>query len=304
MVMVNEIDKVILTRLHREQAPLSGERLRSECGISRVAVWKHINRLRERGFLLSSSSKGYCLDGDSYDFERLHALGCAVVYEYRLASTMDLVPDNDSDEVIVLAEEQTGGRGKRSVVWHSPPGGIYYTHIWHPDIPLERVMTVMLAGAVSVACALREHGVEAMVKWPNDVLVGEKKIAGILVEFGGEYDWVKSVKTGFGINVNNQTHSTDTVSLVELLGRKTDRTGLLIRQFDLYNSLVRSEDAANRTVALWHTLSATLGRRVRMQTRDRTVTGLAKAVRDNGSLVVETDDGTVEVIASGSCEHL
>ena len=290
------------------EAPVSGPDLADRLDISRAAVWKHVEALREDGFTIESGDDGYELTdvpefgGPAVEFG-LEA-PFSVEYHDSIPSTngraRELAAEGASD-VVVLADEQTGGRGRLNREWSSPSGGIWLSILFRPETPPAQTPIFTLAAAVAVTKAAREAGVDAGIKWPNDVLVDGEKLVGILTEMEGEADRVSWVIVGPGINAN-----VDAAELVPGATSLREQAGDVDRR--VFTQRVLEEFDALRTdpddvLPAWRDLSSTLGQRVRVETPGGEVVGEAIDVEFPGSLIVDTDEGTVRVTA-GDCEHL
>jgi BirA family biotin operon repressor/biotin-[acetyl-CoA-carboxylase] ligase len=294
--------------------PVAGPVLADELDVSRAAVWKHIEALREDGFEIDSGDDGYELVsvpefggpaiefGLDADFE--------VEYHDSIASTneraRDLGAAGESD-VVVVADEQTGGKGRLNRGFSSPSGGVWHSILVRPDVPPAHVPAYTLAAAVATARAAREAGVAAKIKWPNDLLVehpdGDRKLVGILTEMEGEADRVSWLAVGIGVNANVDPEDIDSdrpaTSIRAEVGDIERRVFVqrLVEEFDDLRSDLDS------VVPAWREYASTLGKRVRVDTPGGEVVGEAVDVEFPGTLVVETDEGRVEVTA-GDCEHL
>ncbi|MFB6206618.1 MAG: biotin--[acetyl-CoA-carboxylase] ligase [Haloglomus sp.] len=293
--------------------PVSGPAIADRLDISRSAVWKHVEALREEGFEIASVDAGYELTGvpefggPSVEY----GLDAPFTVEYHdsIASTNDrareLAAEGETD-VVVLADEQTGGRGRLDREWAAPSGGIWLSILVRPDVPPANAPVFTLASAVAVTRAAREAGVDARIKWPNDVLVagadGEsRKLVGILTEMEGEADRVSWVVVGVGINAN-----VDVADLVEgatSLRAETgdvDRRAFTQRVLEEFHDLRTDVDSV---LPAWREHAATLGRRVRVETAGDEIVGEAVDVEFPGTLVVDTGNERVRV-TTGDCEHL
>jgi len=179
---MNETRRAVLDAL--DDGPVTGPELADHLGVSRTAVWKHVEALRDAGFTVKSVADGYTLAGvPEYGAEAVEfGLDAAFEVEYHdsLPSTNDrareLAADGASD-VVVLADRQTGGRGRRGRQWSSPAGGVWMSVVLRPDLPPARAPLLTLAAAVAVTDAARELGVDAAIKWPNDVVVPARTTA-------------------------------------------------------------------------------------------------------------------------------
>ena len=290
--------------------PITGPTLAERLGVSRAAVWKHVEALREAGFAIDSGDGGYELTAIpefggpavEYGLDAPFEIEFHDAIESTNARARDLAAEGRSD-VVVLADEQTGGRGRLDRAWTSPSGGIWLSILFRPEVPPATVPLFTLAAAVATARAARAAGVDATIKWPNDVLVDGDKLAGILTEMEGEADRVSWVVVGVGVNANVDPvvlSREDATSLRSELGASVDRRAFTQRLLESVDALRTDRDAI---LPAWRDLSATLGREVRVETPGGTVHGTAVDVRHPGALLVETADGT-EVVTAGDCEHL
>ncbi len=205
---------------------------------------------------------------------------------------------------LVLANEQTAGRGRRGRGWISPAGeGVFLSLILRPDVPPAQAATLSLRTALAVAEAIRrETGLDARIKWPNDIVVDGRKVCGMLLEMDATAEVLHSVVAGVGINVHQMQFDAEiarTASSLDLLtGRRISRTAL-IRAFleEFERAAAMDDETMMRT---YRACSATLGQRVRVIGLKETYTGTAERVTDGGTLLVRTDaDGALrEVLAA------
>ena len=290
--------------------PVGGPALADRLGISRAAVWKHVEALREAGFGVESRDDGYALTdvpefgGAAVEFGLEAPFD--IDYHDGLPSTNDRARElagEGVDDVVVLADEQTGGRGRLDREWASPSGGVWLSAVCRPELPPARVPVYTLAAAVATTAAVREVGVNAEIKWPNDVLVGddERKLAGVLTEMKGEADRVSWVVVGVGLNANVDAGAVPetATTLRERVG-DVDRAALTRTLLERFDELRTDPESV---LPAWRERAATLGRRVRVETPGGEVVGEAVDVEFPGQLVVATDDGRRRVSA-GDCEHL
>ncbi|WP_231182932.1 biotin--[acetyl-CoA-carboxylase] ligase [Haladaptatus sp. DYF46] len=320
---MNETRRAVLDAL--ADGPVSGPELAAALDISRNAVWKHVEALRTAGFEIESTSDGYLL-GEVPEFGPAVEYGLdapfEVEYHDSIGSTNDrareLAGENARD-VVVLADEQIGGRGRLERAWVGPSGGIWMSFVLRPTIPPAHAPLLTLAAAVAVTRAAREAGVPAEIKWPNDVLVSEgranenqsaqppsegrggDKLCGILTEMEGEANRVSWVIVGTGINVNIAADDLPegATSVQEVVG-PVNRRVFAQRVVEEFHALRTDLDAV---LPAWRELSATLGQQVRVETPEGDVVGEAIDIVTPGALVVDTDDGEVRVHA-GDCDHL
>jgi len=299
----------ILSFLRASPEIVSGETLRAHLGISRVAIWKHIRKLQERGYQIEATSRGYRLHASPdalfpWEFDQREPL---IHYFDEVSSTMDLARDMARQGcphlTTVIAGRQIKGRGRLQRTWQSSAGGLYFTVVLRPKIPPALTPRITLAASMYLARTLnRQHGLQARVKWPNDVLVAGSKISGMLAEMEAETDRVVFVNIGIGLNVNNDPPSDlpEAVSVKQLLGHAVERKAILE---DFLQRLERGlqTEAFDSVIAEWKKMSVTLNRPVRVVTPNSVVAGTAVDVDNNGALVLKTDDGTTQKIFYGDC---
>jgi BirA family biotin operon repressor/biotin-[acetyl-CoA-carboxylase] ligase len=289
--------------------PVSGPDLAEELGLSRAAVWKHVETLREAGFEIGAGDDGYTLadvpelGGAAVEFG-LEA-PFEVEYHDSLPSTNDRARDLAGEgrgDVVVLADEQTGGKGRLDRAWASPRGGVWLSILIRPDVLPAHAPLFTLAAAVATARAAREAGAAATIKWPNDVLADGRKLAGVLTEMEGEADRVSWLVVGVGVNANVDPADLPGEAATSLRAEvgDVDRRAFTQRLLEEFHALRTDPDAV---LPAWRECAATLGRRVRVETPGGDVVGEAVDIAFPGSLVVETAEGRLEVTA-GDCEHL
>jgi BirA family biotin operon repressor/biotin-[acetyl-CoA-carboxylase] ligase len=301
-----------------EDGPVDGPTLAERLGVSRAAVWKQVDALREEGFGIEAGDDGYrVLEVPEYGGSALRfGLDAPYEIEYhdRIASTNDRARERaeaGATDVVVVADEQTGGRGRLNREWMAPAGGVWASLVLRPERPPAEVPMYTLAAAVAVTRAARGVGVDATIKWPNDVLVadgsgdgGERKLAGILTEMEGEADRVSWLVIGIGVNANidREDLPAGATSLRAAVGG-VDRRRFFQRVVAEFHDLTGDGADLRDALDAWRDYASTLGRRVRVETPRETVVGRAVNVRFPGSLIVDTDDGE-RAVHAGDCEHL
>lgn len=301
---------------------VSGESICQALGVSRTAVWKHIQALRAAGYRIEAvPHAGYRLvsaPNRLYPSEITRGLKTSFighrVYHYdQVESTnrtaRELAASAIEDGTLVVAEEQTGGRGRLGRSWFSPHArGIWCSVILYPEVnPVNAPPLAMLA-AVAVARALRRTaGVEAGIKWPNDLLVAGKKICGILTELSAEMERVNYLIIGIGINVNIASGEFPrelqemATSIQMETGRRVSRVALLqnlLAELEYWYERWQKEGFAP-VLACWKELSVTLQRPVRVITLKESWEGWAEDVDADGSLVIRLPNGEYKRVVSG-----
>lgn len=305
--------KDVLDALDKEGV-VSGEELAERFDVSRNAVWKHVETLRNEGFVVESTGDGYRLEsvpeygGLAVTYrlgDRTNYAGKEIEYHDSVVSTNDLAVERAREGVaegyVVLADEQTGGRGRRERVWESPSGGVWTSVVLRPDFAPRDASLVTLGASVAVARAVEKVGVEATIKWPNDVLVDGKKLCGILVEMEADAESISHAVVGIGLNANAKPDVPDTspTSLAEHIG-EVDRASLTA---DIFAELEDAYEAGDGILEEWHERSSTLGREVRIETTNDTFEGKAESIDKTGALVVSTPEGE-RTVTAGDCVHL
>ena len=288
--------------------PVSGPEMAEALGVSRAAVWKHIEALREEGFGIESRSDGYVLlESGGFGAAAVeYGLSAPFEVEYHdsIGSTNDRareLADAGESDVAVLADEQTGARGRLDRTWNAPSGGIYLSLVCRPDLPPAQAPIYTLAAAVATAEALRGVGVDAEIKWPTDVLVDGRKITGILTEMEGEADRVSWIVVGTGINANvDPDRVPETATTIREQVGDVDRAALTRTIIERFSELTA---APEEILPAWRAAATTLGQRVRVETAAGDVVGEAIDSEFPGTLVIETEAGERRV-SSGDCEHL
>jgi BirA family biotin operon repressor/biotin-[acetyl-CoA-carboxylase] ligase len=316
--MEPKMQRKILEYLKARPDFVSGQELSRQLGVSRATVWKYVRELRGHGYRISAGThRGYRLDASP---DRLFAweiqaglqarnFGRAVFCHEELASSMDeafrLAEAGAGEGTLVTAECQRRGRGRLGRTWVSPRGkGLYLSLVLRPEMPPLHAARLTFVAAVAVCETVREScGLEAGIKWPNDILIRGKKAAGILTEMNAETDRVHFVVVGLGLNVNTALSRLPplSTSLRAEAGRKFSRTELvrdiLWRMETWYGRLCGGDfDGVARR---WKELSLTLGRTVRVADGGRVTEGKAVDLSPEGALVVLTGEGDLVRMMSG-----
>jgi len=301
----------ILKILKNSEGIVSGQALSAQLGISRVSVWKHIQKLQELGYAIPSSAKGYRFENSPdvpYPWE-FPDRESRIIYHEELASTMDAAKDlarkGCPDFTTVIAGRQVSGRGRLKREWLSDKGGLYFTMVLRPDLPPVLSFRVSFLASLTLSRILTEmFGVDARVKWPNDLLVDERKICGMLSELEAEADRVAFINVGIGVNVNNDPSAVEpaATSLKAILGREVSKKDILARYLDAFEQRMQTA-AFDRVIEEWKAVTVTLNREVRVVTTREVFTGKAVDVDDNGALVLKSADGSLKKILYGDCFH-
>ena len=301
----------LLKEFRSQNTTVSGEALSKTLGISRVSVWKHIHKLKELGYQIMSTPTGYRLiDSPDIPFPWEFAdLGFNILYYPEVSSTMDtakkMARKNCPDFTVVVAGRQTQGRGRLRRQWLSDDGGLYFTMVLRPDIPMVLSSRVNFMASLTLARVLRElFQINAAVKWPNDILVDDYKISGMLSELEAETDRVVFISIGMGINVNNDPSEVESgaSSLKKITGREISKKMLLARFLDEFKKGLQKIEFET-VISEWKKYTVTLNRHVKIVTHQEVSEGLAVDVEPDGALVLELADGSHKKIVYGDCFH-
>jgi BirA family transcriptional regulator, biotin operon repressor / biotin---[acetyl-CoA-carboxylase] ligase len=305
---------------------VSGEALSGKLGLSRTAVWKVVNALRRQGYRIEAvPSRGYRLLEAP---DRLTALEVLPLLDtHDLGRTLHTFESVDSTNAVafrlavegaehgdlVVAEEQSHGRGRRGRSWSSPGHlNLYCSFVLRPELPPQRAPELTLLAAVAVAESLRASGVPADIKWPNDLLVRGLKVAGILTELSADPDRIHFVVLGIGINLNARREdfppelAESATSVLEVTGGRVLRAAFaaeLAKRLEDWLDLHASE-GFRPVRERWRTLSATLGQEVLVTSERREIRGVAVDVDEDGALRVRTADGSEERVLAGDVEQV
>lgn len=316
-----------LLRLLKENSEhyLSGEQICRQLGVSRTAVWKQIQSLREMGYEIDArSNAGYRLlsvPDKLYPEEVACELSTRVIgsefkYRFRVGSTNEEAKiwarQGAPDGAVYLAEEQGTGKGRLGRGWYSPPGeGLWFSVVLRPGISPAAVPQVTLLAAVAVARAIKnETGLVAGVKWPNDLLAGikKRKLCGILTEMHADMDRVHYAVLGIGLNANLDP-ATIPVELQDIATSVAAEAGARVNRVSLLRCILRELDEwymkwqADGPVPVleeWKAWNVTLGREVKVTSvNNEAVVGKAIDLDESGALLVKLDSGDVKKFMAG-----
>ncbi|SHK36311.1 biotin--[acetyl-CoA-carboxylase] ligase [Tepidibacter formicigenes] len=240
-------EKILNILLDKNKEFVSGEEISERLGITRSAVWKHIKNIKQQGYEIESvTKKGYkivkCPDLLTTEIVKYNLntnlLGKEVIYCDTIGSTNDYAKEiakNAKEGTIIISEEQTKGRGRMGRYWHSIKGdGIWMSIILKPNIyPHEAPFITQIAGA-SIVSGLKKLGVNSLIKWPNDIIINNKKVSGILTELGAEIDRINYIVVGMGMNVK----TIDFPENVKELATSIKKEGHNLKRIDILKSII------------------------------------------------------------------
>jgi BirA family biotin operon repressor/biotin-[acetyl-CoA-carboxylase] ligase len=310
----------ILTMLKKRQGDfVSGQSICDSLGVSRTAVWKHVNQLKEDGYRVESvPRKGYRIisSPDVLTSEEIVPLldtdfiGRNVINHHEVESTNLTAKaagrSGCPDGTVVTTEHQTGGRGRSGRSWISSPGeAVQMSIVLRPGTPPATAPPITQIGAAAVAVTLEAMGFAPKVKWPNDVLISGKKVCGILTEMTCELDRIDFIVIGIGINVNVKVFPkpVDEVATSLLLegGRSLDRRKIAAEVLNRFEPLYREylEGNGDAYLEICRRLSWLKGKEISFEKDGITVTATAGDIDEDGRLKVHFPDGRSEKLLSG-----
>ena len=308
---------------HNKDSYVSGEELCKLADISRAAIWKHIEKLREEGYDIEAvphlgyklvSIPDFLIPSEIKWKLKTKVFGRSIISYRKVDSTniiaYELAQKGMKEGAVILADEQVKGKGRHGRHWSSPSkGGIYMSCILRPSIAPNEISRITLLAAIAVAQAIRDFSsLEVTIDWPNDIMMDQKKLCGILTEMRAEQDSVDFVVLGIGINVNSSKSELPkgASSIREELHRRggkiilsrVELTKKVLERLEEYYNLMKSE-GFEPIIDIWKDLSVMIGSRVKVSLHDKTFEGLAHDIDPDGALVVRTESGVLEKISSG-----
>ncbi len=305
------------------EGTVSGAELSQRLGLTRAAIWARVEELRRLGYEIEASPHaGYRLVGTPdvlhaddllTRLEAARVIGRDIRVFAETTSTNDVIEklgrDGVGEGVVVFAESQTKGRGRLGRRWLSPPGkGLWFSVLLRPELRPQQATQLTLTAATALRRAIhQETGLSPDIKWPNDILLRGRKVAGILTELSAELDRIKHVILGIGVDVNLAANEFPAelrrlaTSLKAEAGHAVARPALaagILRELDRDYARLRAGEFA-AIADEWAAHCATLGQHVTIGVGERRVRGRAEALDDDGALLLRTEHGVIEHIVGG-----
>ncbi len=296
---------------------VSGEQISEKLGISRAAVWKHVQALEQEGYTVEAvRRKGYRLAPNGIRqaelLPYLHTAWLGQEYKYLTeVDSTNIYAKRWADAgaphgAVAAADLQTAGRGRLGRAWSSPSGtGVWFSLVLRPHIPPDKAPQLSLATAVGVAAGLRALGYAAGIKWPNDIYIDGRKVCGMLTEMHGSVESVEWVVVGIGINCLNRELPPEIRDIATTLALASDKPviraqvlGEVLNHLEYYYDLLAREGFAGIRRE-WLANNITLGKRVNIRTLDETFFGEALDMNEDGSLLVKRDEGGEYTLVTG-----
>ncbi|WP_374197415.1 biotin--[acetyl-CoA-carboxylase] ligase [Clostridium tagluense] len=319
-----DITKEKIIKLLKESGNdfISGQKISEELGVSRAAIWKYINTIKEDGYEIEAiSRKGYRIISspdiltleEIKDFLSTEYIGKNVIHYDSIGSTNSiakkLADAGEEHGTVIISEEQTTGRGRLGRNWISPKyKGIWMSIILRPNIVTENISQITLIGAAAVQQAIMKMGIKTSIKWPNDIVINSRKVCGILTEMTGEIDHINYLVMGIGINVNLEEKDIpmDLKSVATSLTIETDKyidrkllLANVLNIFEvLYNDFVENGNVSE-TMKICRENSLLIGKEIQLKNRGKQVKAKVIDISDSGELVIENQQGITEYIVSG-----
>ena len=308
---------------------LSGQDLSDVLRISRVAVWKHIKKIQTLGYIVESKQKeGYKLTKNSdllLPWEIISGLetktiGQRAYYFESIDSTqsqaLKIANEVNNEGTIIIAEKQTGGRGRSGRRWISPKGGIWFSIILHPKFDISNITLFPIASSLALSYAIEKTcKVSTELKWPNDLTIKGKKLAGMLVDASLESNKIENLILGVGINFNVNIKEIEKVlkktpnyygvsSLNEQKNKITSKKliqSFLVELEKMYEDL--NNNKIKKIIGEWTKRSSTIGEKVEINTGNKKIKGIATKIDYDGGLII-TNNGKSNKVIAGDVVHL
>ncbi|WP_129595728.1 biotin--[acetyl-CoA-carboxylase] ligase [Anaerophilus nitritogenes] len=302
---------------------ISGEELSHQIGVTRTAVWKHIKGLKEDGYEIESiSRKGYrllkepdILDADILEIEiKNRYIGNKVIHFDQVESTNTvakrMASEGAEEGTVVIAEEQIGGRGRLGRNWISPKKkGIWMSIILRPLIdPMEAAKITQIAAAAVANGLMNITHKFVGIKWPNDIIINNKKVCGILTEMSAELNCMNYIIVGIGMNVNmtNKEFPEEIESIAtsirECIGKEVSRKEIIkevLHSFEeLYLDFIQNKNI-QKSLDLCKDYSVTLGKEVKIKSQHEEIIAYAMDISEDGQLIIKKSTGEIKKVLSG-----
>ncbi|WP_054741657.1 biotin--[acetyl-CoA-carboxylase] ligase [Cellulosilyticum ruminicola] len=310
----------VLKYLKEQKEYVSGEQISKKLGVTRASIWKIINKLKEEGYMIESSTKkGYKLmevpniitKEEVQSIIKTQCLGKNINYFSEIDSTNEIVKKlarkGEAEGTIVIADKQTAGKGRLGRVWESPSGvNIFMSILLRPQIKPDKASQITLIVGLAMCEAIREvTGLDARIKWPNDIVVNGKKVCGILTEMSAEIDCVNYVVVGIGVNVNQMEFSENLphATSLKIEGGKEYQRGNIISvffdKFESYYMAYKTDITLEPILPAYKTYCITLADKVKIIDSIQEYIAEPVDVLADGSLVVKNEEGEEKRIFTG-----
>ncbi|TCP69102.1 biotin--[acetyl-CoA-carboxylase] ligase [Baia soyae] len=314
-------DEILAVLLDRQPNYLSGEELSHKVGVSRAAIWKHMEELRAGGYEIEAKPRsGYRLvyrpdrvaPEEIYSHLQTKRFGREIQYQNHTPSTQIIAhqwaKEDAPEGAVVIADEQGDGKGRLGRVWHSPPRtGIWMSLILRPPIALQSASHLTILTSVGIKRGIeRVTGLDIQIKWPNDLLIVGKKVCGVLTEIRGEQDCIHYAIIGIGMNVNTKKQDFPkeildiATSLTIELGGDIHRATLIAAVLEeLEECYERYLQEGFQTIQQeWESSAYKMNQMITVRTPQGNHTGILKGLYDTGALKLQVDQGTIAIYSA------
>lgn len=295
---------------------LSGQNLADSFGVSRNSVWKAINQIKNDGYIIDSiPNKGYCLSckSDVLSAEKIYGLlsDKAKILNIFCYETIDstnneakrMIADGIKEPALIIANEQTNGRGRLGRSFYSPKStGAYMSFIFHPDLELSDAVSVTTATSVAVVCAIEKlTNIKPQIKWVNDIYIGTKKVCGILTEAVTSFEVgsAHSIVVGIGINTTTERFPSDIESIATSLNLSNLSRNALIAAVADEMVNICSDLSDKSYIKSYREHSLIIGKNIDFYKNNVKYSGTAVDIDDKGGLIVKHKNGDTEILQSG-----
>lgn len=307
----------ILTALREADSYVSGQDLCNQLGISRTAVWKAVKQLEKEGYEIEAvQNRGYRLlsvpdilsENELRSIRQTKWIGEKICYYDVIDSTNTeakrLAEEGAEDGTLVLADQQTSGKGRRGRSFSSRSGiGIYMTLLLRPDILPGQASMLTLVAAMAVAKGLEQATqVKSQIKWPNDIILSGKKVCGILTEMSAQIEYINYVVVGIGINVSNEKFEEEIADVATSLyietGKKYKRADIveaIMEQFEIYYQKYLETGDLSNIMEAYNEQLINRGQKVCVLDPKGSYEGIARGITATGELIVETEEGEKQI---------
>ncbi|UTH12853.1 biotin--[acetyl-CoA-carboxylase] ligase [Macrococcus equipercicus] len=315
--------KILSYLYDHKESYVSGQHIAEQLQISRTAVWKTIESLKDEGFVFDSvQNKGYKLVEfpDVWDNNLMQLMirksdyFSTIYVDHEVTSTQKVAHEkllDNSEPFIVISEVQTAGRGRFNRVWDSQgKKGLWMSLVFNPHIPFAKIATFNLFISLAIAETMRDYGVNATVKWPNDIYINDRKVCGFLTEISGDSAGVHHIICGIGINLNHmpadfpEELQTTATSIALERGRTVNRYAFfeaLYQQIERsYNQFMTLEFSDIKEQ--YKAYSNIWGRTLRYTEGKKQIFGEAVDIKDDGRLIVRDEAGNTHQFISADIE--
>jgi BirA family biotin operon repressor/biotin-[acetyl-CoA-carboxylase] ligase len=311
----------ILNELKKSEDYVSGEYLSLTLNVSRTAIWKHIKNLKLKGYIIEGiSNKGYKLlyspdlltKGELLPLLKTSIIGRNVLYFNEINSTnikaKELAQKDIENGSIIIAEKQTLGSGRFNRKWSSPNGGLWFTLVLKPTLPPTEAPKITQIAAASIYKTLNDFNIGVTIKWPNDILLDNKKLCGILAEMKCDMDSVHYLVLGIGMNINIDENDFDEsiqsiATSLKIKYKKEFKRSEILSSFlnhfeELYNNFIDNLDLSE-TISICRSHSNIFGKKAKLITFNTEEIVTCISLSDNGDLIVKDSAGNEKAVLAG-----